>query len=82
MTLTLWPTFQHLSYLTGSFSNRNCLAQAAAVPRGSYLLNSGAATAVGKLIIGVAKAKGVKTINLVRKPAMSLPHMREYNGSA
>jgi len=36
------------------------------VPAGGWLLNSGAATAMGKLIIGVAKAKGIKTINLVR----------------
>ena len=48
------------------------------MPEGGWLLNSGAATAVGKIIISAAKAKGVKTINLVRfRPhvlaSMSLP---------
>ena len=47
--------------------------QLAAVPRGGYLLNQGAATAVGKLIIGVAKAKGIKTINLVRCDHLQKP---------
>ena len=45
----------------------------AAVPKGGWLLNSGAATAVGKMIIGAAKVKGIKTINLVRLiPALTL----------
>ena len=39
------------------------------MPEGGWLLNSGAATSVGKLIIGVAKVKGIKTINLVRSAA-------------
>ncbi len=44
----------------------NLTLQVSAVPAGGWLLNSGAATAVGKMIIGAAKVKGIKTINLVR----------------
>ena len=44
--------------------------QVAAVPAGGWLLNSGVATAVGKIIISAAKAKSVKTINLVRLPVL------------
>ena len=35
------------------------------MPAGGWLLNSGAATAVGKIIISYANSKGIKTINLV-----------------
>ena len=48
------------------YLNRVSTLQVAAVPAGGWLLNSGAATAVGKMIISIAKAKGIKTINLVR----------------
>ncbi len=61
MTLALMPNFPTL--------------QVAAVPAGGWLLNSGAATAVGKMIIGAAKVKGIKTINLVRFAADLGPNL-------
>ena len=57
-------------------------AQVAAVPAGGWLLNSGAATAVGKIVITAAKAKSVKTINLVRTRAVLVIVVRRVLGAA
>ena len=37
------------------------------IPKGDYLLQTAANSALGRLVIELAKQKGVKTINVVRK---------------
>ncbi len=37
------------------------------VPEGAYLLQSAAASAFGRMLISLAKARGIRTINVVRR---------------
>jgi len=37
------------------------------VPRGAYLLQSAAASAFGRMMISLARTRGIRTINVVRR---------------
>jgi NADPH:quinone reductase-like Zn-dependent oxidoreductase len=43
------------------------LVEDMAVPRGSYLLQTAAGSVLGRIVIALAKRRGVKTINVVRR---------------
>ena len=45
------------------------LLEALAVPKGQWLLQTAAGSVLGRLLIALAKRKGVKTINVVRRSA-------------
>ena len=40
-----------------------------AVPEGEWLLQSAAGSAIGRQVIQIARSRGVRTINLVRRSA-------------
>ena len=43
-----------------------------AVPKGEYLLQTAANSALGRQVIALAKDRGIKTINVVRKAAQEM----------
>ena len=43
------------------------LIQSAQVPKGGWLLHTGASSVLGRMFVILAKRQGVKTINVVRR---------------
>ncbi len=43
------------------------MLETVAIPPGKYLLQSAAASAFGRMLISLAKSRGIRTINVVRR---------------
>ncbi len=43
------------------------LLDSVAIPDGKYLLQTAAASAFGRMVISLAKSRGIRTINIVRR---------------